>query len=905
MRLAVPSALQTPGRLCRKQSDCLSWCISRGGSGTSEYRLCQVVQFVFHIVLYRTFQINREIVRKKNSGTGLKKVYCRGDEGGTPCDRCSELKPVPNIRRKESGCRAERKRKMKRIPWNEDWCFSHLGEETKQPVTLPHDAMLREERTEESAGGTNTGWFREADYLYEKTFTAPEEWKDREVWVVFESIYHHAEITVNGKALEVTPNGYLTIRKQLNPYLVFGGENVIRVIARNSQQPCSRWYSGAGIYRPVWLELLPKEHILPESICIRTEDWEKRAVHVVFRTSHPGTVRAEVLDGERALAQADTASGDVQFTLTDAELWSPAHPRLYECRLTFGEDVQTVRFGIRQILCDAKHGFCINGERTLLLGACIHHDNGLLGAIGHPFAERRKIELLKKAGYNAIRSAHNPVSPAILDACDELGVLVLDEYVDMWYIHKTVHDYAGYFEKNWREDLKNMVEKDRNHPSVVMYSIGNEVSETAQKKGIELTGEMRDYLHTLDDRPVTCGINIFFNYLSSMGFGVYSDEKAKQEAAKAEKSKGKKKKKAVGSEFINSVAGLLGAGFMKFGATLHGSDVKTRDAFAKLDVAGYNYGVNRYQKDLKKYPDRVILGSETFAEDAATFYNLAQKNAALIGDFVWTGMDYLGEIGLGAWEYSEYAPTFEHGPGWLTAGAGTIDLVGTETCQMAYTQAAFGLSPVRIGVVPVKFAKEKHSPAAWRFTNAVESWSWEGCEGMPTTVEVYGRGAEAELQLNGKTVGRKTMPRNCRTQFHVTYAPGELTAIVYDAQGHETARTTLRSAEGKPELRLTPEKESLKRGDLLYVRLRYTDSKGTVLPLARGEIQVQVQGGKLLGLGSACSYSEKGYLTDRTDTYYGEALAIIEPKGNGSVEVRAQSPHGSGSVKCSCAAENA
>ncbi|MBO7364427.1 MAG: DUF4982 domain-containing protein, partial [Lachnospiraceae bacterium] len=656
-------------------------------------------------------------------------------------------------------------------------------------------------------------------------------------------------------------------------------------------------YSGAGIYRPVTLVCLPEAHILPESIVIQTTDYARRKVRVAFAVAGGGkadNVKVEILDGEQVLDSARAASGTAEFVLGGAELWSPDHPKLYTARLTYGTDVQTVRFGIRTVEVDAADGFRINGQRTLLLGACIHHDNGIIGAVGHPFAERRKIALLKKAGFNAIRSAHNPASKAILDACDELGVMVLDEYVDMWYIHKTVYDYANFFEKNWKDDLKLLVEKDRNHPSVVMYSIGNEVSETAQPKGIELAGLMRDELHALDDRPVTCGINIFFNFLSSMGFGVYSDEKAKQEAEKAEKNKGKVKKKAVGSEFINNIAGLMGAGFMKFGATLHGSDVKTRDAFAKLDVAGYNYGVNRYTKDLKRYPERVILGSETFAVDAMKFYETASANPALIGDFVWTGMDYLGEVGLGAWDYKAYAPDFEHTAGWIAAGSGTIDLVGTETGQMEFMQVAYGLSPIRIGVEPVCFSGEKHSPAAWRDSNAIESWSWDGCEGKKAAIEVYTKGASVELLLNGKHIGQKKRPEFGWVRFKTAYEPGELTAVSYDGNGQEIARTSLKSAGKETVLTLLPETETVKKGDLLYVRLRYTDGNGVVKPAVRGNIKVRVSGGKLLALGSACPYNKRGYLTDTTDTYYGEALAVIEPTGN--VTVRAESRYGKKNV---------
>lgn len=771
-----------------------------------------------------------------------------------------------------------------RVSFHDGWTCRRVGEDGPgKPVVLPHDAMLAERRIPESAGSINTGFFDAQDYEYTKEFIAPA----NAAYIEFEGVYHHAEVYLDGHVLPAHPNGYFGFQVPVTK-----GAHTLRVIAHNSDQPNSRWYSGTGIYRPVWLVCLPKQHILPDSIVIKTVDWQKRNIRVSFQTSESGAVKVEIMDGEKQLAVQETSSESVSFSLPQAELWCPEHPKLYSCRLTIGEDMQEVRFGIRTVEVDAKNGFRINGKRTLLLGACIHHDNGILGSAGHPFAEKRKIALLKKAGYNAIRSAHNPVSKAILDACDELGMMVLDEYVDMWYIHKTQFDYASYFMNYWKNDLALLVAKDRNHPSVVMYSIGNEVSETAQPKGIAMTEEMRNYLHTLDDRPVTCGINIFFNYLSSMGFGVYSDEKAK----KAAENNGKTKKKAVGSEFVNNIAGLMGAGFMKFGATLHGSDVKTRDAFAMLDVAGYNYGVNRYKKDLKKYPDRVILGSETFAADAAAFFNLAQKHPALIGDFVWTGMDYLGEVGLGAWEYKEYAPTFEHGPGWITAGVGTLDLIGTETCQMAYTQVAFGLSPVRIGVVPVKFAKEKHSPAAWRFTNAIESWSWNGCDGMETTVEVYARGAEVELQLNGKSLGRKKMPGNCRTQFKVTYEPGELTAIVYDHAGKENARTSLKTAGEETKLTVLPEVETVREGELLYIRLRYTDLEGTVKPLIRGDISVTVQGGKLLALGNACSYNERGYLTDSTDTYYGEALAIIQPLQTASISIQAQSGYGTETV---------
>ena len=779
---------------------------------------------------------------------------------------------------------------MKTIPFNDGWQVRRADAPGAfAPVTLPHDAMITEPVSADSRGGTNTGWVDAHDYEYLKEFTVPAEWEKEQVILEFEGIYHRAGLYVNGERLYAHPNGYFGFRQILNPYLRFGETNSIRVVAQNSDQPNSRWYSGTGIYRPVWVHLLPERHILPQSIRVDTLDPGTRRVRISFETSCPGEVTVRVLGREKR------GVSHVEFDLPEAELWSPSNPRLYTAVLRFAEDEQEVRFGIRTVSVSAKDGFCLNGERVLLLGACVHHDNGMLGAAAHPFAERRKIALLKKAGYNAIRSAHNPAGKALLDACDELGVLVLDEYADMWYMHKTAHDYAAYFEKNWQDDLRLLVEKDYNHPSVIMYSIGNEVAETAGPKGVTLARQMRDYLHGLDSRPVTCGINLFFNYLSSLGLGVYSDEKAKREEKAAG---GGKRKKAVGSEFINSVAGFFGAGFMKFGATLPGSDRRTRDAYACLDAAGYNYGINRYKTDLRRYPDRVILGSETFVSDAAAFYDIAKKHPAVIGDFVWTGMDYLGEVGLGAWEYESEAPDFAHGPGWRTAGAGTIDLIGQETCQMAYTRTAFGLDPVRIGVVPVTHIGKKHSPGAWRFTNAVESWSWEGCEGRRARVEVYGRGAHAELRLNGKSIGKKPIPASCRTSFTAVYAPGLLEAVVYDSAGGVLGTARLKSAEGKTALRLHPERDSVAADGLWYVLLEYSGEDGTLRPSVKGKIRVSVQGGRLLALGNACPYQPGGYRGEETDTYYGKALAVIAPEGEGRMRLTAESGYGTATAEC-------
>lgn len=797
---------------------------------------------------------------------------------------------------------------VKKIDFNQAWTFCRVGEETvKREVMIPHDAMISEKRTEDSAGGINTGWFEGYDYIYEKEFEIPDEYEKQEISFEFEGVYHNAEVYLNGEKAAYRPYGYTNFYIDADPYLKYGEKNQIRVIAHNADQPNSRWYSGAGIYRPVWMYVRPKQHILRNEIRVRTLSVDPAVIEAEVNTNAPGKVKLEVIAdaGSDVIIAAEIhTDGKLtkQFEIPDAKLWSVNTPNLYQLRVTFvaeqenGQnkcmetDQEEVIFGIRTLKWDKETGITINGERVILRGACIHHDNGVLGACCYPDAEARKIRILKENGYNAIRSAHNPCSKALLEACDRQGMLVMDEFVDVWYIHKTEYDYVNYFKEWWKQDLKDMVEKDFNHPSVILYSIGNEVSETAQKKGIHLTKTMTEYLHRLDDsRPVSCGINIFFNFLSSIGFGVYSDKKAKKEAEQAEKTKGKKKKKAVGSQFFNDLAGLMGSGFMKTGATFYGCDVKTRGTFANMDIAGYNYGIKRYQHDLKKYPERLILGSETFCDDAYTFWEMAKKNPRIVGDFVWAGMDYLGEVGVGSWEYRDYAPEFNHGPGWITAGSGRIDLTGKPLAEAGYTKTAFELTnrPV-IAVRPVNHTGEKHSPSAWKMTNAIESWSWEGCEGKVAEVEVYARAARVDLFLNGKKVGSNTLKNSCDTRFKVEYQPGMLETVVYNQKGKEISRNTLYTAGKETELRAIAEEQSVQKDHLAFIRLQYTDKNGTVKPLKRGILKVSVKGGKLLGLGNACPYNEIGYCTNETDTYWGEALAVVQADGSGDVVLEVQ-----------------
>ena len=749
--------------------------------------------------------------------------------------------------------------------------------------------MLSEPRTADAGGGLNISWFKGRDYVYTRHFSVSKKDLMMHNVLEFEGVYRKAEVWINGKKTAFRPYGYTNFYVELDDCLR-EGDNTVEVIARNGDQPNSRWYSGSGIYRPVKWWRSPQKHIELNGVRIRTLRVNPAVIEISVRTSELGPVTVQILDGETVTTEA-SFEGSTQITISDAKLWSVDTPSLYTAKVRFGEDTAVETFGIRTLQW-GKDGFLVNGERVILRGACVHHDNGLLGAVCHPDAVERKLRILKENGYNAIRSAHNPCSKAALGVCDRIGLMVMDEYIDQWYIHKTQHDYVEYFDQFRHQDLADMVDKDYNHPCVIMYSTGNEVAETAQPKGIALTEEMTEELHRLDAiRPVTCGINIFFNFLNSIGMGQYSDEKAAKEAQRAANAKasGKKKKEsATGSKFFNDMAGLLGADFMKLGATLHGSDVTTRQAYARMDIAGYNYGEKRYRRDLKKYPDRLILGSETFCSDAYRFWELAKENPRLLGDFVWSGIDYLGEDGIGAWEYKEYAPEFEHNVGWISAGAGRIDLTGKPLGEALYTRVAFEQdSGPFLAVRPICHAGRSHSPSAWKMTNAMPTWSFRGWEGKQAHVEVYARADSVELLLNGASLGRKQVKNNCVFTFHVPYANGKLEAVAYDALGHETGRSTLETAGEETILRAVPEETMVRAGHLSFIRLQYTDSNGIVKPCERGVLDVKVEGGRLVGLGSACPYYERSYLDSTCDTYYGEALAIVEAGSGDQVTLTA------------------
>lgn len=794
---------------------------------------------------------------------------------------------------------------MKATLWNEGWTSWTDRDPAPAPVTLPHDAMMCSARRADAAGGDAMGYFDGDVYRYEKRFQAPKGPGTDCVQLRFDGVYRNATVSLNGVELARHAYGYTPFTVDLAPALIRDGENVLTVVADNSKLPCSRWYSGGGIYRDVWLLSANERHIPWQGVRVDTISTDPARIRVRMELageqqdgdlSAALTVSIEILDGTGVLACAEGC--DVELELPGARPWSDTDPKLYTCRATLREGSQVldraeVTFGVRT-LSWSPEGLFVNGKRTLLRGACIHHDNGVIGAISAPESEERRVRILKKHGFNALRISHNPASTALLEACDRLGMYVMDETFDMWFQHKSPYDYAADFDACYLDDTRAMVERDRTHPSVIMYSIGNEVSEPARERGMQVARDMVNLVRSLDPtRPVTAGINFMVLMMAAKGKGIYDEGGvAKAHAEGSGGATGNKKGAAgakgaaeqkSGSLIFNTMMTVLGKGMNRIGNS-KAADAATSPVLELLDISGYNYASGRYVKEQKLHPGRIIVGSETFPQDIYDNWRLVERLPYLIGDFMWTGWDYLGEAAIGAWSYDGTSMANVSYP-WLLAGAGAIDITGRADAQAAYASTVWNTRTAPyIGVRPANHPGVRVTRAAWRGTDAFDSWSWSGCEGNRTVVEVYARAATVELVLNGKKLGRKRLKKH-RARYSVRYEPGRLEAIVYDVQGAEIGRSALVSATGDPRLVAAPESDGVAPGQLAYVSLEIQGANGVMESNADRALEAQVSGGELVGFGSAQPNPLDGYRSGRCRTWYGHALAVIRADGSGPVEL--------------------
>ena len=786
---------------------------------------------------------------------------------------------------------------MRRTPFTSGWhvrphanSFAELvgAAAPWQPVTLPHDATLAQPR--DAAHGAGSAYFPGGVYEYRTTFDVPAETVDQRMLLEFEGVYRRATVYVNGDLAGHWASGYTGFTVPLDDHLRYGGTNEVRVVCRAHAD--SRWYAGSGIHRPVHLLTGPLLRVAPDGVRVTTveADPELAVVEVVSTVLNDRArlttveVVTELRDAEGTVVAGDRVPVSVRpgepavvrqrLVVPAPALWGPDSPALYTASVTLTEggtalDGETVTVGIRTIAVDPVRGLRVNGEPVLLRGACVHSDNGVLGAAALDRADERRVELLRAAGFNALRSAHNPMSPAMLAACDRLGVLVMDELTDVWTQSKTDFDAALDFPDWWQRDVEAMVRKDVNHPSVVLYSIGNEIPEVAGPHGALWSRRLAEEVRRLDPtRPVTNGVN---GMLAVLG-------ETTADLATAE-------------DGINTMLSNM-SGFMR---ELSASELvgrRTAESFGVLDVAGLNYMDARYAADRETFPNRVVVGSETFAADIDHLWRLVQDNPHVIGDFTWTGWDYLGEVGIGRTSDAE-DPSARGLSGpfpWLLAWCGDIDVTGHRRPASYYREIVFGLrtDPYLAVQRPERSGRETVAPP-WAWTDSVGSWSFAGADGVPLTVEVYSDAEEVELLLEGRSLGTAQAgeAHRFRAEFQVPWAPGELTAVSRTG-GQETGRCSLRSATGPVQLAAVADRTVVRADDtdLAHVDISLTDAAGTVHLGHDRELTVSVDGpGVLAGLGSAAPSTEESYLDDVHTTFDGRALAVVRPTGAGTITV--------------------
>ncbi|MCS5735892.1 glycoside hydrolase family 2 TIM barrel-domain containing protein [Herbiconiux daphne] len=801
---------------------------------------------------------------------------------------------------------------MKRIPFTDGWQFrekvnpfAEIGGPGApyEPVVIPHDASIG--RPRDPRGEPAAAYFSGGAYQYRASFPTPAD--ASQVVFEFEGVYRDAMVYINGDFAGQRPNGYAAFTVDAGPLLRPAGEtNEILVEARAHRD--SRWYTGAGIYRPVWLLTGSDVHIPSGGLRVSTPDVDalgaivEVAVTVQNASSRVSTVDVEVTvespSGDRiagGIARVTTRPGAraiarQRLYVAEPALWSETAPALHTARVRLvgeGEregdsiDEADAVFGIRRLQLDPVNGLRVNGEVVKLRGACVHHDNGLLGAATFAGAEERRVRLLKNAGFNAIRSSHNPLSSAMLDACDRLGMFVMDETFDVWTSAKSDFDYSLHFPEWWQRDIESMVTKDVNHPSVILYSIGNEIPETGSPVGGMLGRELAERVRELDPtRFVTNAVNGMLAVIDDVKRMAAERAGSADAGATAEEGAGINTLMAGPGDFMN----LIGASPLV--------TEKTAESFGVLDVAGMNYLDARYESDRELFPNRVIVGTETFPTRIDHNWALVRENAHVIGDFTWTGWDYLGEVGIGRAQYLDAehpAPSIAAPYPWIAAWCGDLDITGHRRPASYYREIVFGLrAEPYIAVVRPRDDDAVLYAGPWTWSDSISSWSWAGHEGELVTVEVYSDADEVELLLGGLSLGRAPAgpDHRFRAEFAVEYRPGELTAQAWRA-GAKAETSTVRSAAGPARLSVTVEQSE--RSELAFLAVELVDASGTVVTDRAPAVTVDVDGSLALqAFGSADPMPTRPLGSTTQHLFDGRALAIVRTgNGDGTVTVTA------------------
>jgi len=763
-------------------------------------------------------------------------------------------------------------------------------------VDLPHDYSILDLPGDDGPGqigpfskkspgnGNSTGHVIGGTGWYRKSFTLDKADEGKTVVLNFDGVYMETDVWVNGEEAGTHKNGYTPFWFDITSLLKPAGEsNVIAVkvdnIGRNS-----RWYSGSGIYRNVHLTFTQPVHVAKFGVFITTPEVHQKSaivdIAVTSRNEKEKEVKAQITinlkdeDGKIAgTAKENVVLSGKAETITKKQieiknplLWSLESPDLYNAEIIVEADKivtdkYTQPFGIRSIEFSAEKGFFLNGESVELKGGCLHHDNGLLGSAAFDRAEVRRVEIMKANGYNAIRCAHNPPSSAFLDACDRLGVLVIDEFTDMWETYKNPKDYSRFFGEWWNKDLTDMILRDRNHPSIIMWSIGNEIPESSTSVGIPIGNKLAERVKSLDNTRVV----------------------------------------------TEAISELLTPGGWE----------NTISAFDILDVGGYNYTWTKYESDHEKFPSRIMYASESFPTDAYDSWKPAEKYPYVIGDFVWSAMDYIGEVSVGnATIVPEARKTTFKMPAELSlpagvnifdvmvkmptawpffiSGCGDIDITGEKKPQMLYRDVLWNNSKLEINVhspIPEGYSE---NISGWGWPDEWPVWSWKGNEGKPLQVRVFTKASHVKLELNGKIMGEKDLlPENKYIAvFQVPYQPGELKAIASD-NGKEVAFKVLKTSGEPAAVRLVADRDKIKadRNDLSFVKIEVVDVNGQLVPQDSIRISLTLSGkGELAASGNSNPRDMASVNRPEINTWKGKALAIIRPSGSGNIKLMAESP---------------
>jgi beta-galactosidase len=739
-----------------------------------------------------------------------------------------------------------------------DWSIEDLPDQSDS-VIGPFSAK--------SVGATATGYTVGGIGWYRKHFTLNNS-SDKEVVIYFDGVYMNSDVYINGHLLGNHPYGYTPFSYNLTPYLKKNGEENILAVKVSNQGRNSRWYSGSGIFRHVWLTVTPKLHLAQWGVYITTPEVSDKTATINIKSNlvNEDAVDKKVIlhtvifdatnkkvaetKNEMMIAGVNSSStgaaNKVQqtFQVSAPHLWSPDAPYLYHAvsaLVVNGKviDQEKNSFGIRSIDISAEHGFLLNGKPILLRGGCVHHDNGPLGSATIDAAEIRKVHLLKSFGFNAVRTSHNPPSQQFLDACDSIGIIVIDEAFDQWERGKNPQDYHLYFDTSWQKDIAAMVQRDRNHPAVVFWSIGNEINERADSSGLIIAKNLRDEVKSFDNtRPVTEAICHFWDH--------------------------------PGYKWDTTAA-----------------------AYALLDVGGYNYLWKMYEPDHAKYPERIMMGTESFPMEAFDNWQQVKKHSYVIGDFVWTAMDYLGETGIGHTGLDS-TPGFQLQTfPWFNSWCGDIDLIGGKKPQSYYRDVVWGLSKMQMLVHKPIPQGHKEAVSAWGWPDEIHSYTFPGDEGKVMQVHVYTSYPVVRLQLNGKTIGEQNVSEETKltATFNITYQPGVLKAIALQ-DGLPIDSVTLQTS-GKPvKIKLTADRNHIHadQNDLSYITAEVVDANGHLVPDAVMPLQFRIEGaGKIIATANANPSDMESFQQPKHKTFRGKCLIIVQPKGKaGNIKLKAE-----------------